>query len=278
MRGEAINKTRLSVDDAERRGFIHRDYLAHCLRWSHIVKHLTRSKKEMTRVLDIGCGDEAPLAKLIYTSKLGKFIKYIGIDAGTVKPDINFVSWHPQFCSKALFPDLFDDPLEFDVIVCLEVIEHVALDRQRTMLNGICTHLSADGTAFISTPCFNVDVGAAANHINELTHQALGYMIEEAGLAVESVYGTFASQRDYKAHLADYHLEKAYEALQEYYDSSLISILFAPLYPRESRNCIWRVIKMPKNYKRQYETPGNVPHGSSSLDILGDGNGENKTT
>ena len=42
--GRSIDKTHLSIDQAEERGFIHRDYLAHCFRWSHVVKHLGKKK------------------------------------------------------------------------------------------------------------------------------------------------------------------------------------------------------------------------------------------
>ena len=37
-RGKSIDNTHLSIDQAEERGFIHRDYIAHCLRWTHVAK------------------------------------------------------------------------------------------------------------------------------------------------------------------------------------------------------------------------------------------------
>ena len=39
-RGKEIDNTHLSIDQAEERGFIHRDYIAHCLRWTHVAKYL----------------------------------------------------------------------------------------------------------------------------------------------------------------------------------------------------------------------------------------------
>ena len=39
-RGKEIDNTHLSIDQAEARGFIHRDYIAHCLR-SVSYTHLT---------------------------------------------------------------------------------------------------------------------------------------------------------------------------------------------------------------------------------------------
>ena len=70
-RGKSIDKTYLSIDTAEDRGFIHRDYVSHCLRWTHVIKRLYERKTWQTaRILDVGCGRELPMAKLLYSSKL----------------------------------------------------------------------------------------------------------------------------------------------------------------------------------------------------------------
>lgn len=271
MAKELINKTRLSPDQAVRRGFLHRDYLAHCLRYTHVVRWLTRLAKQdsVLRVLDVGCGNEAPLAKLIYTSRLGKNVRYIGLDAGTVNPDIFFSSWKPKLLSKVLFPEVLED-LEtwFDVIVMLEVLEHVEHPRQNMMIRAAAEMLADENSLlFISTPCYDPGVGAAGNHVNELTYQALGFMLEDAGLAVEKVYGTFASRKDYLAQLsADGHAPLM-ERFSEYYDSTLVAVLFAPLYPQLARNCIWRLKRAGSKYHRQFTTPGDIPHGSATEDI-----------
>ena len=43
-RGKEIDNTHLSIDQAEARGFIHRDYIAHCLRWTHVSVFTFASK------------------------------------------------------------------------------------------------------------------------------------------------------------------------------------------------------------------------------------------
>jgi hypothetical protein len=43
-RGKSIDNTHLSIDQAEERGFIHRDYIAHCLRWTHVAKWMGNPK------------------------------------------------------------------------------------------------------------------------------------------------------------------------------------------------------------------------------------------
>ena len=83
--GRTIDKTHLSIDQAEDRGFLHRDYIAHCLRWSHIVKHLQQKKRyKKARILDIGCGKEMPLIKTLYTMKMTPK-EYIAIDINKIK-------------------------------------------------------------------------------------------------------------------------------------------------------------------------------------------------
>ncbi len=85
--GKSIDKTYLSIDNAEDRGFIHRDYIAHCLRWTHVCKYLyTRHNYKTARVLDIGCGRELPMAKMLYSSKLIP-AAYYGVDVGPVNDE-----------------------------------------------------------------------------------------------------------------------------------------------------------------------------------------------
>ena len=83
MRNEArlLDKTFLSLDLAEERRLVHRDYIAHCFRWSHVVKFLNQKHRYKDAVvLDVGCGKEMPLAKLLYVNKMTPTY-YVGVDA-----------------------------------------------------------------------------------------------------------------------------------------------------------------------------------------------------
>ena len=57
---------------------------------------------------------------------------------------------------------------------------------------------------------------------------------------VEAVYGTFASQKDIFP-MFDADEARLFNLLRSYYDSNVLSILFAPLHPESSRNAIWRL-------------------------------------
>ncbi len=241
--GKSIDKTHLSIDQAEQRGFIHRDYIAHCLRWSHVCKFLLQGNKYKTvNILDVGCGRDQPLARLMYTSKLNPTTgSYTGVDYNKLELHSMFKStgkFPIKLFDQVAFPDVKLDKEFYDVIVSFEVIEHVEPKHTFDILSGIKKLLSKDGDVFISTPCYDEKVGAAGNHVNEMSYEALGSMIEKIGFGIHKSYGTFASQKDYKDNLKKDGYMDLFNKLNEYYDSNYIATLFAPLYPANSRNCL----------------------------------------
>ena len=293
-RGKAIDNTHLSIDQAEARGFIHRDYIAHCLRWTHVAKYLQRTYKS-ARVLDVGCGVDLPLARLLYSSKLivedyvgveyngshkfkvepfstGKFplSAYGSIDFATDKvlmrpaeyggpvegkPCVMFYQGDAEECEH-LLPN---------TLVSFEMVEHIEPAHARAVMykmydimRATQKYMGENPVAFISTPCYDEHVGAAGNHVNEMTYEALGAMLESLGFIIENVAGTFASQRDYKDQLIkDGHL-KTYEALAAHFDSNYLATIFAPLYQEHSRNALW-TLRVPTDAQLQAGIPSRFP-------------------
>ena len=298
-----FEKTHLSIDLAEERQLIHRDYLAHCLRWSHTIRYLLKGHRYQGAViLDVGCGKEMPLAKALYTNKMSPGL-YVGVDVNKMdipemlrgkKIPIRLFS-ETDFCSLT-FEDVseklldkddangpgYDDFHGPDLITSFEVLEHVTPAYCRKMLQHMRELMEpTHGAVVVSTPCFNGS--AAGNHINEMTYQALGALIEDLGFALEGQYGTFASISDYESMLMEdsktddpdcLTAYDAFKALREYYDTNVLAILFAPLYPQGSRNCLWRMRRtQPEGYARKFpslmETPGPWSQHSEWKDLAG---------
>jgi len=253
-----IDKTHLSIDVAEQRLFLHRDYIAHCFRWSHIVKYLlTRRQYRGKHILDIGCGKDLPLPRLMYSTMFVDF-KYTGCD-------MNKLTLHPM-----LQPAVDNGKIEIellgqtdasvikdlkfgkaDIIISFECLEHMHPRICRRLLANIYELLADDGVVFISTPCFNGS--AANNHVSELTYEALGAVLEDLDFNIDSHYGTFISQRDlYTRIKEDEHLTKLCHKLNDYYNSEIFSVIFAPLYPELARNVIWQLSKKNKVRKFKY--------------------------
>jgi 2-polyprenyl-3-methyl-5-hydroxy-6-metoxy-1,4-benzoquinol methylase len=188
-RGKHLDNTHLSIDQAEARGFIHRDYIAHCLRWTHVAKHLQAGQKYKTaHILDIGCGKEVPLAKLMYSSRLiPETGSYTGLDYNKLEvPAMFHTGKFPiKLHGGMMFPQAAPEDVytrKFDVITCFEVLEHVEPAQVVIMLKAISGLLAPGGRAFLSTPCYDAKVGAAANHVNEMSYGAFGALIEHSDL------------------------------------------------------------------------------------------------
>ena len=266
--GKEIDTTYLSLDTQEDKGTIHRDYIAHCLRWSHAAKYIG-TKSETKRVLDVGCGQEFPLPKLL-TSGRKTPAYYAGVDMGKLDPKKYFNKsgrgWEPHRVwsetDVVTIPlDQFDD---INTIVCFEVLEHVEPKHCIDMLRKFKQILTQDGRALLSTPCYDEKVGAADNHVNEMTYEAFGSLLESLGFEIEAHHGTFASQKDYVKHMTPEH-KASFDALRKYYDSCYLSTIFAPMYPQHARNCIWRVKHAGPDTARQFGDMAKLaqPLGSS---------------
>lgn len=288
VRGKTVDTTHLSIDQAEKRGFIHRDYIAHCLRWSHVVKHIGQSGRyKTTRILDVGCGTDLPLAKTLYTSRMA-VQQYVGIDYN--RPDKFDTSvFHTGKMPVRAFGGVdFAEHVTIDaregsyqikgieghfalpnVITCFEVLEHVEPEHARRMLELMHAFVEAGQaqgdpvTVFISTPCWDANVGAAANHVSEIKREALGAVIEDIGMKVQGNWGTFASQRDYKDELARTYGsigQMMFERLGQYYDSNYVATIMAPLFPAHSRNNLWQLgYRDPSETSRKFPALTDVP-------------------
>tara|TARA_Y100001963_G_scaffold42750_1_gene59902 strand:+ start:7514 stop:8362 length:849 start_codon:yes stop_codon:yes gene_type:complete len=240
-RGKEIDNTHLSIDQAEARGFIHRDYIAHCLRWTKIAKDLNLGGKyKEADIIDVGCGKDMPLARMLMTNRMAPR-SYVGIEYNKMEMPHMFdnTTFQPHLIDNVDFTqtDIIED--SFNVSVCLEVLEHVEPSKAIAILDKLADVVVQGGTCYFSTPCFDEKVGAAKNHVNEMTYRAFGALLEARGFQILDHYGTFASQKDYKHHL-DGNTQYLFSKLGEYYDTNYLATLFAPLYPSMSRNVLWK--------------------------------------
>jgi cyclopropane fatty-acyl-phospholipid synthase-like methyltransferase len=229
------NKTQLYIDKATDRGIVHRDYLAHTLRWTHVLKHARMGMK----ILDVGCGVNMPLAMTLYTNRYKPEI-YCGLD---IREDFQPPAEFPfpldlrggfDITSEEKWREL--GTRQWDLVTCLEVIEHMDKTHGQLLLDNLSL-LPTDTTIFLSTPCYNGS--KAANHIYEWEYEELRDELQDA-FTVEEHFGTFASQRDILP-VASEAERTVFNDLKRYYDSNLLAILLAPNHPSASRNCIWRL-------------------------------------
>lgn len=216
---------------------VHRDYLAHAFRWGFITHRLINRE---TRVLDIGCGVDTPLAKVITMSKSLIPAAYVGVDFNkepkkVFKAKWASFSWDYNFCER--WPDLALTDGPFDVIVNLEVVEHMRPDSVLQLLEGARECLADDGTFVLSTPVYN-GKKMANNHINEMTVETLRDILTQSKLRVVDRFGTFMSYNEV-AKCASPEEIKVHAMLRKYYSDEVLACFLAPLHPDNARNNIW---------------------------------------
>jgi 2-polyprenyl-3-methyl-5-hydroxy-6-metoxy-1,4-benzoquinol methylase len=218
-----------------------RDYSAHFFRWSFARRLISKDD----HVLEVGCGQDLPLSKILFGGVGPRAAHYTGVDLNKL-PTRNHqhLTLHGEFNFNARHEELLAiRPKGFDVVVHLEVIEHMKVEHGQAMLAACYKVLKPGGTMLMSTPCYD-GVRHAANHIHEFYVDELKGYVEAAGFVVEKRFGTFMDvkhigQPEKAPYVDSKMINHVKEALAKYYDSDAISCIFAPLYPDHARNNLW---------------------------------------
>jgi len=233
------NTTQLDPDTTMERHVYHRDQFAHYLRWTHVLK---RAKIGM-KILDFGCGTSMNLAEVLYRNRYKPEL-YFGLDIRNLNAKgkkLNELPWC-NFNKVDLCKLTFNIETKWDLITSFEVIEHIGKENTNAFLGSMASLGNENTTFLLSTPIYDEKVGAASNHIVDGVIGEFGYdelkNYLEKYFVIEETYGTFASQRDYKPLMTEAQTEM-FNDLSKYYDSNLVSNIMAPLFPKQSRNCMW---------------------------------------
>jgi cyclopropane fatty-acyl-phospholipid synthase-like methyltransferase len=190
-------------------------------------------------VLDIGCGQERPLSKILTGGAATHVNHYTGVDLNKLKPSDNQrLTLYGGFNVIERYRELLKARKGslFDVVVHLEVIEHMRVEHGRKLLKTCYEVLKPGGIMLMSTPCYD-GKRHAANHIHEYTVSELQKAVEKAGFKVAERFGTFMDIKELK-HGSPAVREVA-KQLSEYFDNDAISNIFGPLFPDRARNNLW---------------------------------------
>jgi 2-polyprenyl-3-methyl-5-hydroxy-6-metoxy-1,4-benzoquinol methylase len=215
---------------------VHRDYAAHFFRWGWVSRRYIDPTKN---VLDIGCGPDGALARVLSYKANGIPKSYLGVDLNCLNqedmPGYKWCSFRGNFNFSEQWREL-ENCGPYEVITCFEVVEHMNMTAMRQLLRGALQLLAPEGRMILSTPVFNGH--QAKNHINEMTVATLQEELEKAGWAVLKRYGTFMSDGDRKKAVSGEE-NALVDRLKEYYSTDVLACFLAPLYPDHSRNNVW---------------------------------------
>ena len=251
-----FDKTHLDVTRYNKRGVIHRDYIAHCHRWSFIQRWMvtrdlndryedtdgaTRGKMmyKKTHVLDIGCGKDLMLYKALVSNKVSP-LSYTGVDINKLEVPIDFKGskFQPTLLNETDICSVNTLDNSPNLVVSFEMLEHVPFEYSQATLKKAYELSTNDATLVISTPVFMEKYGMAKNHINEMTREQVIDQLDNAGWHIHENYGTFAGRPELYNNMQPEH-QRLFKSLMAYYDSNVMATIFAPLYPEFSRNNLW---------------------------------------
>lgn len=215
-----------------------RDYSGHFFRWSFARRYI----KNTDHVLEVGCGQDKPLSKILTGGAAPHVASYTGVDLNKLKPsDSQRLTFHSEFNFAQDYKKLARKG-GYDVVVHLEVIEHMAVKHGAAMLKGCHELLKPGGTMLMSTPVYD-GKRHAANHIHEYTIEELQKATEKAGFKVVKRYGVFMDIKHIGKAPSEpvpaSAIQQVRKGLEGYYDNDAISCIFAPLYPDHARNNLW---------------------------------------
>jgi len=249
-----FDTTHLSIDDALKRSEIHRDYITHCLRWGFVVDWLRRrdplrfgggpdnKRYQHMSVFDWGCGKDVMLYKALCANKMGATKHYTGCDIQKLEMPASHNNRKIPYTLLGETDVLDLESIDDDLITSFEVIEHVPFEYGSEVLKHIHNISKPDVVFMLSTPVFDPKVGAAKNHINEMTRETLMGLFDDAGWVVKENYGTFGSRKDMYKHYSDAERE-LFNRLNLYHSVDMMANFLAPLYPEHARNNVWLLEK-----------------------------------
>ncbi len=236
-----VDTSRLDVDVKLNKGFVHRDYLAHFLRWNFVLRHI----KINSVFLDVGCAD-GQLADFISVNRI-KPALYVGIDISNYRLKEfgeKKLTFEPELIQVDIRKEKIPCPdNSFDTVACFEVIEHFEKKHIDFPLQEMKRVLKDGGMLLLSTPNYD-GKHMASGHIYEYEEKELEEILVKR-FQIEEKFGTFASQKDIEPVLNDCE-RKLFNRLKKYYYRHIIAIVFASLYPSASRNILW-ILKKQKN-------------------------------
>lgn len=222
---------------------LQRDYSAHFFRWSFARRYAAKTDT----ILDIGCGADLPLVRILYQAIQSTSLKnqrYVGVDLNRLPTCGN---QHVQLFEEFNFVTRWRElpyQQEYGLVIHLEVLEHMHPRNGLRFLRACREVLRPGGMMIMSTPCYDGQ-HHAANHIHEYTTDELIKLLTRVGFTIEHRFGTFINMVELNKAQAGLTTaeQKAVGVLlprlRGYFDDHALSCFLAPLLPEASRNNLW---------------------------------------
>ena len=206
---------------------LNRDYSASFFRYSFARKFFSIHDN----ILEIGCGYNTPLARLIKSHSYQLVNTYTGVDMCPLEElHSNNIFLRGEFNFVERWKELAN--IKYETIIRLEVIEHMRVEFGTKLLKACRELIEPDGIMLFSTPIWNGKT-QSPNHVHEYTIIELEALVKSVGFKVHERFGTQINIRTLKQH---FDIPKA---MLKYFDNNALSCIFAPMFPELSKCVFW---------------------------------------
>lgn len=242
--------TRLPIADEFSNFRFGRDALAHVSRYLLVVEKIIEmagAKKRPLAWIDIGCGNiylPRVLTASFRVKKESIVSRYVGVDIDGRSIERAEQTKPKCFPIELRLGDLTDGALsrfkaqEFDVLTCLEVLEHLRPE----FVPGVLAEIKRiSKTAFISTPNFAGGTGRLPeDHVKEWNAPELALAMYRQGLVVKEQIGIFCNLTKV-GKLAKHNagLARIYKYLEGKLDKNFLSITMARFLRDQAQNVLY---------------------------------------
>ncbi|HEX2890136.1 class I SAM-dependent methyltransferase [Vineibacter terrae] len=117
-------------------------------RADYLMHYVREAPQPRVSILDVGCGSSATLLWLAPVAE--KVASYMGVDGNVEGQDRRFRNFPIRHAFRTVDLDKPWDFGRFDLVSCLEVLEHLIDDR--SMFAKLCSQVAPHGRLLISTP------------------------------------------------------------------------------------------------------------------------------
>jgi SAM-dependent methyltransferase len=157
------------------------------VRMSHVLK-ISRPKDN---VLDIGCAygqyGYTLYTNMMSTNYVGMDIKYAYLERASKR---KWGNSNPTFIHKNAVNGLPFEYKYFDVVLLIQVIEHLGIDNAKKLLSEIRNVMSDKGTLILTTENNKFTEGGGLEfHVHEFKYEEIVQLIKDSGFIIKNEFG-----------------------------------------------------------------------------------------